>query len=120
MTSMLDILTRLRDSIAVKGCLVMMHDGIVVAHALEDRLDPDQVSGLTSFLTSTLKRVLAEVGMGSFSSFTTHSTRGKVLAADLGESYLVILATRSGELDLAMPELQEAMLELRRLSQISI
>lgn len=120
MTSIHDILLELRESVAVKGCLVMMHDGIVVSEALEESLEADLVSGLTSFLTSTLGRVLAEGGMGTFSSFTIHSTHGKVLVVDMGQSFLVVLTNQFGKLDMGMSEIQEAALQLRRLSRISI
>ncbi len=120
MSSMSDILAELRDSVAVKGCLLMMHDGIVVTEVLEDHLDADQVSGLTSFLTSTLRRTLSEAAMGGFTSFTVHSTHGKILVVDIGESYLVMLTNQFGKLDMSMPEIQEAALQLRRLSRISL
>lgn len=119
-STMADVLSELRDSVSVKGCLVMMHDGIIVTDNLEDQLDPDHISGLTSFLTSTLKRVLTEADMGSFSSFTIHSTHGKVLVVDIGEAYLVIITNQFGKLDMATLEIQEAALQLRRLSRISI
>ena len=120
MTSIHDILAELRDSVAVKGCLVMMKDGIVVTAELEDPLEPDHVSGLTSFLTSTLTRVLGEADMGGFTSFTIHSTHGKILVVDIGDAFLVVLTNQFGKLDLSMQEIQEAALQLRRLSRISL
>ena len=120
MSKMQEILDDLKNTVAVKGSLVMMHDGIVVAYALEDSLEPDVVSGLTSFLTSTVSRVLGEGGMGSFASFNIQSTHGKVLVIDMGEAYLVVLTNQFGRLNLSMPEIQEAALQLRRLSRISL
>ena len=120
MSQFQEILSELRSTVAVRGCLVMMHDGIVVAHALENGLEPDMVSGLTSFLTSTLGRALDEGGMGGFSSFKIHSTHGKVLVVDAGESYLVVLTNQFGQLNLDMPEIQDAAHQLRRLSRISL
>jgi predicted regulator of Ras-like GTPase activity (Roadblock/LC7/MglB family) len=120
MTSIKDILEDLKFSVAGKGCLLMMHDGTVVATALEEGLEPELVSGLTSFLTSTLDRGLNEGGMGGFTSFNIHSTHGKVLVVDLGDSYLVVLTNQFGALNSSMPEIQEATLQLRRASRISI
>ncbi|MCA8956242.1 MAG: roadblock/LC7 domain-containing protein [Planctomycetes bacterium] len=120
MTSIQDILEDLRVTASLKGCLVMMHDGIVVATALDRSLEGDVVSGLTSFLTSTLRRVLTESGLGGFTSLTVHSTHGKVLMVDIGTSYLVVTTNQFGRLDLSMPEIQEAALQLRRLSRISL
>lgn len=120
MTTMKDVLVELQGAPTVKGCLVMMHDGIVVTSALEEGIEADLVSGLTSFLTSTLQRALLEGGMGGFSSFTMHSTHGKVLVVDMGESYLVVLTNQFGRLDLNMPEIQEAAHALRRMARISM
>ena len=120
MSQIQETLSELRVTVAVKGCLVMMHDGIVVAQALEAGLEPDMVSGLTSFLTSTLNRALGEGGMGGFLSFKIHSTHGKVLVIDVGEAYLVILTNQFGQLEADMPEIQDAAQQLRRLSRISL
>jgi len=120
MSSIQEILNELRDSVAVKGCLLMMKDGIIVAHALEGGLEPDMVSGLTSFLTSTVNRVLGDGGMGGFTSFNIQSTHGKVLVTDMGQSYLVILTNQFGQLELSMPEVQDASRQLRRVSRISL
>jgi predicted regulator of Ras-like GTPase activity (Roadblock/LC7/MglB family) len=99
MATIPEILVELTTSEAVRGSLVMMHDGIVVASALEPGAEADLISGLTSFLTSTMQRVLKEGGMGSFSSFTMQSTHGKVLVVDMGEAYLVVLTNQFGRLD---------------------
>ncbi len=120
MASIKDILEDLLVSVSGKGCLLMIHDGTVVSFALEEGLEPDLVSGLTSFLTSTLDRGLTEGGMGGFTSFKIHSTHGKVLVVDLGDAYLVVLTNQFGTLDNSMPEIQEAVLQLRRASRISI
>lgn len=120
MTTIQDILSELHETVASKGCLLILHDGTVVAHSLEDALEPDMVSGLTSFLTSTLNRGLSEGSMGGFSNFNIHSTHGKVLVIDLGDAFLVVLTNQFGGLKADMPEIQEATRELRRLSRISI
>ena len=120
MSKIKEILDELRSTVAVKGCLVMMHDGIVVAHALESDVESESVSGLTSFLTSTLNRVLTEGKMSSFTGFNMQSTHGKVLVIDMGEAYLVVLTNQFGKLEMDMPEIQDAAKQLRRLSRISV
>jgi len=120
MTSVGEILTALRAEVGARGCLVMMHDGIAAAHSVEDCLQPDQVAGLTSFLTSTLKRVLAEAGMGAFTTLTTHSAYGSVLVQDLGESYLVLVLDDRHPVPITSPDIQSAARDLRRVLQISL
>ena len=120
MNSVVEILATLRTSVGAKGCLVMMHDRIAVADSIEDRLQPDQVAGLTSFLTSTLTRVLAEAGMGSFTTLTMHSAHGDVLVQDMGESYLVLVLDQLHPLEITRPEIRGAVRDLRRVLQISL
>ncbi len=120
MMSIRDALHDLHHAIAARGCFVMLHDGDLVAATLGARRRADEVSGLTSFLTVTLNRVLEEVHMGSFQSFGMQSDHGDVLVVDLGESYLVILADPATGLHVAMPEIREAAQRLGRLSKIPI
>ncbi len=115
-----EILVELQQTVAVNGALLMMHDGTTVAHSLDDSLEPELVAGLTSFLTSTLLRALGDGEMGGFTSFNIHSTHGRILIVDLGEAYLVVLTNQFGTLGVEMPEIQDATIQLRRLSRISI
>ena len=115
-----EILEELRRTVAVNGALLMMHDGMAVAHSLDESLEVEMVSGLTSFLTSTVDRGLSDGGMGGFTSFNIQSTHGRMLIVDLGDSYLVVLTNQFGTLSVGMPELQDATIQLRRLSRISI
>ena len=115
-----EILVELQRTVATNGALLMLHDGTTVAHALDESLEVDLVSGLTSFLTSTLHRALGDGGMGGFTSFNMHSTHGRILIVDLGEAYLVVLTNQFGSLGVEMPEIQDATMQLRRLSRISI
>ena len=78
------------------------------------------MSGFSAFPTVTLSGVLAEVQLGSFTSFGMQSDHGELLIADLGESYLVSLADLATGLDAARPEIGEAVQSLRRLSKIPI
>ena len=120
MSKFKEILEELRKSVADNGALLMLHDGTTVEHSLEEGLDAELVSGLTSFLTSTLDRGLADGGLGGFTSFNIHSTHGRILIVDLGDAYLVVLTNQFGSLHVGMPEIQDATIQLRRLSRISI
>ena len=115
-----EILEELQQTVAVNGALLMLHDGTTVAHSLAESLEAELVSGLTSFLTSTLHRALSDGEMGVFTSFNVHSTHGRILIVDLGEAYLVVLTNQFGSLSVGMPEIQDATIQLRRLSRISI
>ena len=120
MTQIREILEELRQTVAGKGAMLMLSDGTTVDDSLEEGLDQDMVSGLTSFLTSTLNRSLAEGGMSGFTSFSIQSTHGRVLVVDLGEAYLVVLTNQFGSLSMGQPEIQDATIQLRRLVRLSV
>ncbi|MCZ6726407.1 MAG: roadblock/LC7 domain-containing protein, partial [Acidobacteria bacterium] len=90
------------------------------ASSFNDAERDDLVAGLTSFLTSTMRRVLQEGGMPTFSRFTMHSTHGKVVLLELGESFLVVLTDQFGRLDACIPDIQESAHQLRRQARISL
>jgi len=120
MATIQDILIDLSQTPGVKGCAVTTADGIMVSSCLNDTEQDDLVAGLTSFLTSTLRRVLQEGGMPPFSRFTMHCTHGKVLLIEIGEALLVVLADQFGGLESCLPDIQEASHQLRRQARISM
>ena len=120
MNSVREILARLHANLDARGCMVMMHDGISVAHVVQDRLPPDQAAAFTSFLTSSLRRVLKETGLGAFKTLTMHSAHGKVLIHDLGASYLVVVLDECDSLVIDGSKMRSSVRELRRVLQISI
>ena len=119
MATIQDILMDLSQTPGIKGCVVITADGIMVASSLDDPERDDLIAGLTSFLTSTMRRVLQEGGMSTFSRFTMHSTHGKVVVIELGEAFLVVLTDQFGKIEACLPDIQETTHQLRRLSRIS-
>lgn len=120
MPTIQDTLTDLSQVPGVKGCAVITSDGIMVASSFRDTEQDDLVAGLTSFLTSTLRRVLHEGGMPPFARFTMHCTHGKVLLIEIGEALLVVLADQFGGLETCLPDIQEASHQLRRQARMSL
>lgn len=118
MATIHDILSDLSQTHGVKGCAVITSDGIMVSSSFKDTEQDDLVAGLTSFLTSTLRRVLHEGGMPPFSRLTMHCTHGKVLLIDIGQALLVVLADQFGGLEACLPDIQEAAHQLRRQARI--
>ena len=120
MATIQDILLDLKETACIKSCAVITADGIMVASTVGDPERDDLIAGLTSFLTSTMRRVLQEGGLAGCSRFTMNSTHGKVVLIELGESFLVVLTDQFGKIEARMPDIQEAAHQLRRLSRISM
>jgi predicted regulator of Ras-like GTPase activity (Roadblock/LC7/MglB family) len=120
MATIQDILTDLDQTPGIKGCAVIMADGIMVASSFNDTEQDDLVAGLTSFLTSTMRRVLQEGGMPPFSRFTMYCTHGKVVLVEVGDALLVVLTDQFGRIEACLPDIQEASHQLRRQSRMSM
>ncbi len=118
MNKIQDTLVELKRARGIKGCAVVMRDGMSVAEALSDRYRDDVVSGLASFLISTTNRTLAGCQMGDFSRLTLHSTHGKILLVELGGPYLVILLDQFADLEDCKADVKAAAQHLRRLSKL--
>ncbi|MHC4513697.1 MAG: roadblock/LC7 domain-containing protein [Planctomycetota bacterium] len=120
MTTIHDILIDLSGTPGIKGCAVITADGIMVASSFNDTDQDDLIAGLTSFLTSTMRRVLQEGGMPTFSRLTLHCTHGKVVLIEIGDALLVVLTDQFGRIEACLPDIQEAAHQLRRQSRISM
>ena len=67
MNKIQDTLADLSRARGIKGCAVVLPDGISVAEALSDRFRDDVVSGLVSFLISTTNKTKSwQVIWGAF------------------------------------------------------
>ncbi|MEY4828957.1 MAG: hypothetical protein RLZZ562_753 [Planctomycetota bacterium] len=113
-----ETLEDLRHVSGVKGCMVVTHDGLVVADSLGPRYRQDIVAGLSSYLAMTTNRALAEGGLGKFDSFVLHAAHGKSVFHDIGEAVLVVLMDQFADLEQGRHELQSAVQRLRRSARL--
>ncbi len=113
-----DALGELNRARGIKGCALVMRDGMTVAECLGDRFRDDVVSGLVSFLISTTNRTLEGGKMGEFRRLALHSTHGKVLLIELGGPYLVVLLDQFANLESCQADVKAAAQHLRRLSKL--
>ena len=118
MNKIQDTVTDLSRAKGIKGCAVVLRDGITVAEALSDRFRSDVVSGLVSFLISTTNKTLNGAQLGEFRRFSLHSTHGKVLVIELGGPYLIVLLDQFASLDGCQADIKAAAQQLRRLSKM--
>ncbi len=110
------MLTELSAVSGVRGTAVVTPDGIMVASSLHGRFDEDVVAGLASFLIATTNRSMSDEG--GFERFVMHSTHGKVVLNDLGESFLVTITDQFVTIDPLLAEIDDCSRRLRRATKL--
>ena len=120
MNKIQDTLVELSQIRGIKGCVIVLRDGLMVAEALSERFRNDVVSGLASFLLSMTNRALEAASMGEFRRFTMHSVHGKVLLIELGGPYLVVLLDQFANIDGCEADIKAAAQHLRQLSKMRV
>ena len=73
---------------------------------------------LTSFLLSTTNRCLQQASLPGMTQFVLHCTHGKVLVADVGEPFLVVILDQFADLQLCQPDINVAVHRLTRLAHM--
>lgn len=119
MSSIQETLAELRQAPGVKGCVLMMADGLVVAQALDARFRDDVVAGLASYLMMSTQRVLKEAGLQGLEQMQLHAAHGKAVFVALEGSFLVVLFDQFADLESCRDEVHSTTQRLRRLSRLS-
>jgi predicted regulator of Ras-like GTPase activity (Roadblock/LC7/MglB family) len=117
MSKIQDAIAELRHAPGVRGAAVVTRDGLVAASSLATGLDPDVISGLSSYLMMTTNRSLDEGGYGVCTKLLLNATHGKAVLVQLDDSYLVVLFDQFAEIDQADREVDEAVTRIRRASR---
>ena len=89
---MKELLVKLNELNGIQGCMVITHDGIMVASELGGQLDEETVAALSSSLVITLQRAFEPVGQKAQpQEMILTAELGKLAFFDLGRAYLVVV-----------------------------
>ena len=119
MSKIHDAIAELRHAPGVKGAAVVTNDGLVAASSLATGLDPEVISGLSSYLMMTTNRSLTEGSYGTCTKMLVNATHGKAVLVQLDESYLVVLFDQFAEIGQADREVEETVGRIRRASKLT-
>ncbi len=111
---MYEILNRLIKIEGGHASLVMGKDGLVVAADLGTDADEDSIAAVGSQIMNALVGALDRMRMGGFKRFVVTGREGKIIMADAGSVFVVILLGLDTTMGLAGVELKEAVQEVRR------
>ena len=114
-----ETLNDLHKAPGVKGCVLVTHDGLIVAQALGNKFREDVIAGLASYLVMSTDKVLRESDLGRFDQFTIHAAHGKAVFVDLEGSFLVVLLDQFADIEASRPEIHGTAQRLRRSSRLT-
>ncbi|MCG3133211.1 MAG: hypothetical protein HMLKMBBP_00332 [Planctomycetes bacterium] len=117
---MRSILKRLNDVVGVKGSLVVTRDGIVIAAHLSRSLQEDVVAAMAATVIQSTRRNLEKHGMRHFARITLVASHGKMVFADAGPAFLVVVMDRNVELGPVGIEVESAAMRIRNQGTISV
>jgi len=119
MSKIQDAVVALRHAPGVRGAAVVTNDGLVAASAQATGLDPEVISGLSSYLMMATNRSLQEGSYGACKKLLLNATHGKAVFVQLEESCLVVLFDQFAEIAEADREVEDAVARIRRASRLT-
>ena len=112
---MRSVLKALADVPGVRGSMVVTQDGMVVDSLLGRSLKVEVVGAMAASLILGTKRALDKARQPSFESFSVVSTHGKMIVADTGQAFLVVVLDRNIDLGHAELEIRSAVRKVKTL-----
>ena len=95
-----NILQELNKEIGVKGSMVITPDGFLVSSSLGPDLEEDLVAAIVSSVLLSVNKTLNSLeSTDKLSSCVFHASQGKIMFYDVGNTFLVVVADTTLELD---------------------
>jgi predicted regulator of Ras-like GTPase activity (Roadblock/LC7/MglB family) len=111
------VLTALADVPGVRGSMVVTTDGMVVDSLLGKNLSVDTVGAMAASLILGTKRSLEKAMQPAFEFTSLASTHGKMIVADTGSAFLVVVLDRNMDLSHAELEIRSAVRRVKTLGE---
>lgn len=111
---MRDVLKGLADVPGIRGSMVITVDGMVVESLLGRSLREEVVAAMAASLILGTRRTVEATGR-TFESFSLVSTHGKMIVADTGSAFLVVVLDRNIDLGHAELEIRSAVRKVKSL-----
>ncbi len=116
---MKNILRELNDTISARGSLVVARDGMLVAAEVNEGVDVERLSALGAALVTEVGDSLRAAGIHEFSHVEVAAEHGKVVLAEAGPIYLMVLVGARLEIGPGSIEIQSAANRLVRAANLA-
>ncbi len=116
---MRSVLKALADVPGVRGSMVVTQDGMVVNSLLGRNLREDVVAAMAASLILGTKKAMERASLPAYEQFSIVSTHGKMIVADTGSAFLVVLLDRNIDLGHAELEIRSAVRKVKTLGEVA-
>lgn len=114
------ILKELNGAISARGSLVVAKDGMLVAADVREGVDVERLAALGAALVTDVGDSLAASGLVGFTHVEVAAEHGKVVLAEAGPMYLLVLVGARLEIGPGSIEIQSAAQKLIRASDLAL
>lgn len=114
------ILQELNEAISARGALVVARDGMLVAADVRDGVDVERLAALGAALVTDVGTSLLATGLDGFTSVEVAAEQGKVVMAEAGPMYLLVLVGARLEIGPGSIEIQSAAQKLIRAADLAL
>lgn len=102
------ILHDLNEKIRARGSLVVALDGVLVASDVREGIDQDRLAALGASIVTEVGASLRRGGLSDFTHLEIAAEHGKVILAEAGPTYLLVLVGARLEIGPGSIEIQSA------------
>ncbi len=113
------ILHELNDAINARGSLVVAKDGMLVAAEVQQGVDVERLAALGAALVTDVGTSLSASGLDGFTHVEVAAEHGKVVLAEAGPLFLLVLVGARLEIGPGSIEIQSAAKKLVRASDLA-
>lgn len=117
---MRSVLKQLNDVVGVKGSLAITRDGMVVASHLGPNLEEELVAAMASAALRSMHLASAPHGLDAFHRLTLVASHGKLVLAEAGPAYLVVVMDRNVDVGPVQIEIESAAMRIRQIGEIRV
>ena len=114
------ILRALNETISARGSIVVAHDGMLVASEVGDGVDEERLSALGASIVTQVGAGLRAAGLTGFQNMEIAAEHGKVILAEAGPTYLLVLVGARLEIGPGSIEIQSAAARLARAADLAM
>ena len=114
------ILKELNETISARGALVVARDGMLVAGEVREGIDVDRLAALGAAIVTEVGASLEKAGLPGFTNVEIAAEQGKVILAEAGPTYLVVLVGARLEIGPGSIEITSAASRLARAADLAM
>ena len=108
-----ETLERLNQAVGIKGSMVMTRDGMTVARRMGKEISQELAAAIAASLLLRIRHALEVVSLSNPTRVLLRSTLGKIIVAEAGAAFLLVVADHRIKLDVTLIDINIAASKIR-------